>query len=250
MMPDMKLSWIAAPAILFSFAPVANAHIEMLTPQPRYPRGMDQDNKACPCGVGESNRLCNVEGDRSDVDRDPARVTTLVAGQMLTIRWDEYIGHAGRYRVAFDMDGADLEDFNANSVLDIADPAGSVGNTGGGSIWEVEVQVPDVECDNCTMQLIQMMDGNQDDPVGDPIGRSSYYTCADIRIVSADTPDAGPGPADPDAGVSPADPDAGESGGGDDGGGAVGGGCSTSGSGASGLWLLALGALFWRRRKS
>jgi hypothetical protein len=42
--------------------------------------------------------------------------------------------------------------------------------------------VPETPCDNCTLQVIQMMDGNMDDPVPDPVGRSSYYQCADIVI--------------------------------------------------------------------
>jgi MYXO-CTERM domain-containing protein len=225
------------------------AHVEMLSPMPRYPRAADNDNKACPCGVGESNRLCNVEGDRSDPDRDAARVTTLTAGGTVTVRFDEYIAHAGRYRVAIDYDGADLEDFNTNILVDIEDPIGRVGNTGGGSIWEIEVPLPNVDCDNCTLQLIQMMDGNTADPVIDPVNRSTYYTCADITITGADpnSPDAGPGVAD--AGVTPGSPDAGDDNPGTDSP-ATGSGCQTGhGTGPFGLLTLLGAFLFLRRRR-
>lgn len=198
-------------SVLFTatLSSTAVAHIDMLSPTPRYPEEVALDNKACPCGVGASNRLCNVEGDRSDPDRaSEDRITELTAGGTVTVRFDEYVGHTGRYRVAIDYDGADLEDFNANPLLDVPDPPGNTGNTGGGSIWELEVPLPNVNCDNCTLQLIQMMDGNQDDPVDDPVNRSTYYTCADIRLVGANTSisDAGANPGGADAGSDSAAP--------------------------------------------
>jgi len=195
--------------ILFTglLSTTASAHIELLSPQPRYPGNVAGENKACPCGVGDSNRLCNVEGDRSDPDRAPDdRVTTLTAGDTVTVRFDEYVGHSGRFRVAIDYDGADYADFNQNILMDIEDPAGSTGNTASGSIWEMQVTIPDMNCDNCTLQLIQMMDGDTANPVVETIGRSTYYTCADIKIVNGvPGADAGP-PADGPDGGDPVDP--------------------------------------------
>jgi hypothetical protein len=166
----------------------ASAHIHLLEPTPRYPDQVAGENKACPCGVGRSNRICQVEGDRSDPDRSTDRVTTFEAGSSVVLTWEEYYPHSGRYRVAFDPDGADLEDFNAHPLADIPDPVGRVGNSGEGSIWELEVTLPETPCENCTLQLIQVMDGETEEPVPDPVGRSTYYQCADIRIVP-DLPD-------------------------------------------------------------
>jgi hypothetical protein len=163
----------------------AGAHIELVDPPPRYTMARSGDNKACPCGDGTSNRTCSVEGERSDDNRSE-RVTALRGGQMLTIRFNEYVGHTGRYRVAFDESGADLDDFNEHPLEDIPDPPGREGNTGDGSNWEIPVMVPNTPCENCTLQLIQMMDGNMEDPVLDPVGRSSYYACADITISAAE----------------------------------------------------------------
>jgi hypothetical protein len=166
----------------------ARAHIHLLEPIPRYPDQVAGENKACPCGVGRSNRICQVEGDYSDPDRSVDRVTTFEAGSTITVRWDEYYPHGGRYRIAFDEDGADLFDFNEHPLVDVPDPRGRVGNTGEGSIWELDVTLPDTLCENCTLQLIQVMDGEMEEPVDNPVGRSTYYQCADIRIV-ADIPD-------------------------------------------------------------
>lgn len=224
---------------------LAHAHIELLEPTPRYTLAQSGDNKSCPCGLGDSNRLCNVEGDRSDPNRAEATVTTLQAGSTILLRFDEYIGHGGRYRVAIDYDGADLEDFNSNILVDIPDPSGSAGNTGQGSIWEIEVPLPNVSCDKCTLQLIQMMDGNTTDPVPDPVGRSSYYTCADITLVGGDAlPET-------DAGAGSGAADAGAGGGG--GGGATGSGCQAGGTGseaAAALGVLLAMGLGLRRRRA
>ncbi len=213
----------------------------MLEPTPRYTLAESGDNKACPCGLGNSNRTCGDPNDRSDPDRNAGRVTEVAAGSTIRLRWDEYIGHSGRFRVAIDFDGADLTDFNSNILVDIPDPSGSMGNSGQGSIWEVDVPIPNMTCDNCTLQLIQMMDGNTTDPVADPVGRSTYYTCADIRIVPGDQlPGA-------DAGADQGGSDAGTGGGG-----ASGSGCQTGGSASllAGLGIMLALGLAGRRRRA
>ena len=170
------------------YSGAAQAHIHLLEPTPRYPDQVAGENKSCPCGVGRSNRICQFEEDYSDPDRSTDRITTFEAGSTVVVRWDEYVAHAGRYRVAFDQDGADMVDFNADPLADIPDPGGRRGNAGEGSIWELEVTLPETPCENCTLQLIQVMDGETEQPVDDPIGRNTYYQCADIRIVE-DLPD-------------------------------------------------------------
>jgi hypothetical protein len=176
------------------FSGSASAHIWLDEPISRYPAEVAGENKSCPCGVGDSNRTCNDPSERSDPDRSTDRITTLTAGQSLKVVVDEYVGHAGRYRIAFDPDGADLEDFNQHILLDQPDPSGRRGNVSEtSSIWEFNVTIPDTPCDNCTLQVIQMMDGNTTDPVPDPVGRSSYYQCADIVIEAVSTDDADEG---------------------------------------------------------
>jgi hypothetical protein len=241
------ISSLAVLATAQLLSGVAMAHIHLEDPIPRYPGEVSGENKACPCGVGSSNRTCRVEGPVSDPARSTDRVTTLTAGSTIVMRFDEYVGHSGRYRVAFDQDGADLADFNAHPLVDIPDPRGNEGNTGDGSIWEIEVPVPETPCDNCTLQLIQMMDGNMVDLVADPVGRSSYYQCADITIVAAGGGSAGASSEAVDAGANGVDVIATPE-----------GGCSlVQGSGpasAPARWQVlagscVLGWLGWRRRR-
>ncbi|HEU4577156.1 MAG TPA: SCE4755 family polysaccharide monooxygenase-like protein [Polyangiaceae bacterium] len=175
----------------------ASAHIELELPMNRYSDARQGDNKSCPCGAGTTNRRCNKPDELSDPDRSEDRVSTFAPGDTITVRFDEYVGHSGRFRIAFDPDGASLDHFNQNILLDEPDPVGKQGNMGQGSIWEFQVTLPDMECENCSLQLIQAMDGNMVDPVLDPVQRpSTYFQCADIRLVEG-TPPGGIPPENP-----------------------------------------------------
>ncbi len=194
------LPLVAAAALacgLQLLATAARAHIELQLPMNRYSNIKMGENKACPCGSGTTSRRCNDPAEFSDTDRSLDRITTFAPGDTITVRFDEYVGHDGRYRIAFDPDGAELEDFNQHILLDEPDPRGSTGNIGEGSVWEFQVTLPDMTCDNCTLQLIQVMDGNTTDRVLDPSTRGgTYFQCADI-ILAEGTPVGGIPPASP-----------------------------------------------------
>ncbi len=167
-------------------APAA-AHAALVSPIPR--TSGNSDIKNCPCGPGTGGMRCE-NGVSSDPNRSN-RATTYAAGQTITVEFDEYIGHTGRIRVAFDPDGADLADFNDHVLADIADPSGDGGRK------TVQVTLPDTPCTNCTLQLVQVMNGNTRDRVGDPTGFSTYYDCADLVLVRAGE---GEGEGDPPPG--------------------------------------------------
>ncbi|MEY2937310.1 MAG: hypothetical protein RL033_8059 [Pseudomonadota bacterium] len=163
----------------------------------RYSDIKNGDNKSCPCGSGSTNRRCARPAEFSDPDRSTDRITTYAPGDTITVRFDEYVAHSGRYRIAFDPDGAELDDFNAHILLDEPDPVGKVGNAGSGSMWEFQVTLPDMTCENCSLQLIQVMDGNMEDLVLNPVDRGgTYFQCADVRLV-AGTPAGGIAPSAP-----------------------------------------------------
>jgi hypothetical protein len=185
-------SVLAGSGLVISIASTASAHIELIEPLARYEiEGFDTGIKSCPCGVGSSNRTCNVAVDSSDPNRSE-RVTRYEAGSTITLRFNEYVNHVGRYRVAFDPDGADIVDFNANILTDIPDPANA-----NDVEYQIEVTLPDMTCDNCTLQLVQAMNNNMVDPVLDPSTTSSYYTCVDIELVAPGTLGDTPAPETP-----------------------------------------------------
>lgn len=160
----------------------AGAHIRLDQPTSRYPVPLVEDSsflKEGPCGGGEDARTT-----------DSSRVSFFRPGQTITVSWRETIHHASHYRIAFDADGQD--DFtDPSSATDIVDPAvlpvlvdGIVDETSDADSYSVQVTLPEVACDNCTLQLIQYMYGRQE-----PL----YYQCADLVLREDGQPPAGQG---------------------------------------------------------
>jgi len=208
---------LLALALLAALAPSpARAHVRLVEPTSRY----GDEMKFGPCG--------RLGGARS------ANVTTYPPGAAITVVFDEIVPHPGHYRIAFDpsgdddlapplYDGARWVTPAAVQVLadDLFDPPPPALYHG-----EVQVTLPDVECSDCTLQLVQVM---TDKPPYDG-GDDFYYQCADLRLVKgAPLPTPPPPPAAP-----PADPPR--------------GGCGAPGGALSALLPLAL--LLRPRRRS
>jgi hypothetical protein len=177
----------------------AFAHIELTYPKPRSP----DDIKAAPCGRSGSTRSSTV--------------TELAPGSTITVTWDETIGHEGHYRIAFDDSGQDfplpkkIDTVDGRTVLadGIPDPDDSTRK------FSARITLPDIECDNCTLQLIQVMSTAP----GNWPASSMYFTCADLVLRRGATP---PPPVGSDP-SDPADPDD------DSADGEATGGCTTGG---------------------
>lgn len=160
----------------------ASAHIRLLAPQERYTEQESGDGGSCPCGVVVAGRRCRQPAERSDPNRVDDRATALRGGSTLRVRLEEYVGHAGRLRIAFDPDGAEMDDFNAHVLTDIPDPAGNAGNTGEDAIWEIEARLPNIDCERCTLQVVQRVDGDTQTPLLSPGASTGYYACADLAL--------------------------------------------------------------------
>ena len=149
--------------------------------------------KQGPCGKKDGERSSNVY--------------TYKAGETISVKLREFIPHPGYFRIAFDSDGDDdfvnpqsinpinrkcLEDekhcgeddfFNNETVLlDNLNPH----KRGLPKTYEWKIKLPDVECDNCTLQFIQVMtDGYPIHAPYDPAMDSDdlYYQCIDLKLV-------------------------------------------------------------------
>ncbi len=168
-----------------------SAHLELTEPVSRY--GGDV-LKYGPCGVRDGERTENV--------------TVFEPGETIEVRWNEYVDHPGHYRVAFDADGDDdfvdpatMMEFDSNEavLLDgIEDGARELFE------YAVTVTLPDVECERCTLQVIQVMYDKM--PYTTP-GNDIYYQCADLVLRAAEPgsdPDPDPNPpVDPEPPVEP-----------------------------------------------
>lgn len=201
-------------AALLASAPSARAHVRLVSPVSRY----GDEMKVRPCG--------RASGTRTDL------VTTFRPGQTVTVVFDEIIDHPGYYRIAFDpagdghlappvWDGQSVSSpafTNPADVLVLADHIPDTTLTHG----EVPVQLPDVECDACTLQLIEVM---TDKPPFDG-GDDFYYQCADV-VLSRTAALGGPPPR-PNVPVLGGAPGA--------------GGCASAGAGGVGVLAVALAA--------
>lgn len=128
------------------------------------PRSNRDDIKAGPCGVPRTNTA-----------------VTLAAGSTVNLEIERTIFHQGYFRIAFSP--ANDQGFD-NNVLVARLP-----ETNAQRFYSVSVTLPDVECETCTLQLIQvMLDRNPP---------TNYYSCADIRLVR----DAEPGDTQPPGSV-------------------------------------------------
>lgn len=206
-----SIAFVAALAV----PATAWAHIELTYPAPRT-LSLKQPN----CGLTGSTRS--------------VAPTVFAPGETITVTWTETVNHPGHYRISFDADGEDFTiplDFDdttqtENVLFDLIPDSGTQ--------YTHDVTFPDIECETCTLQVIQMMTDKP--PYGD--GNDIYFQCADIALRVG----GGPGPG----------PDAGPGGGGEgdddpttppD----ATGSCS-AGGGSSGLLLL-FAALYWPMKK-
>ena len=149
--------------------------------------------KQGPCGKTDGTRGTNVY--------------TYKPGETITVSVDEYIPHPGYFRIAFDIDGDDdfvnpqsvdpinrecmytpldrcgESDFynNETVLLDNLDPHKSSGR----KTYTWQVTLPNVECDNCTLQVLQVM--TDPFPIHAPYDPSMtsddlYYQCIDLVL--------------------------------------------------------------------
>lgn len=153
--------------ITFGFAAMVFAHARLDPAKSLKPRSDADNHKTGPCGS-------------DDPTTDPTKRTTLIAGESIDIEWEETVNHPGWFRIAFSKDGT--TGFDANVLKD------NITDTQNGNVtrsdpntyhkYKVSIKIPDEPCENCSIQLIQVMT--------DRTPPTNYYSCADIKIVAAE----------------------------------------------------------------
>lgn len=167
-----------------SLSRAAAAHVDLLEPSPRVP-GLSADPNAnlkeAPCGQEQNGRTENVH--------------VFAPGETITVRWKEFVNHRSYYRVAFDADGDDgFPIFPGPGTSPVGDDPTRTcpvdGHVilayeltdGSGGEHSLDVTLPDVECENCTLQVIQYMYNT---------GNPYYFQCADLALRGPEKADAG-----------------------------------------------------------
>ena len=159
----------------------ASAHINLLEPAPRAPGRPDTQLSRGPCGQ------------RANARREDG-VRVFRPGQSIELEWEVYVQHVSYFRIAFDADGDDSFSARPSMPRDPAAddptllPAGDgelildyiQDRTGDIDRVERRVTLPDVECERCTLQLIQFT-------YGLPIADATYHQCVDL-VLDASAP--------------------------------------------------------------
>lgn len=105
--------------------------------------------------------------------RTSNRVTELVAGSSVQVKFESVIYHTGVFKIYFSAAN------DANFVL-LADNIKDYANQ---KFQTYTLTLPNQPCEACTLQLIQTMPDS---------GNSLYYSCADIRLVKPTSSDTTP----------------------------------------------------------
>lgn len=158
------------------FLALGNAHALFMHPTPRHDG--DDRLKQPPCGVGLTDDWTAV-------------YTDLTPGPMW-VTFRETINHMGApYRIALTV-GSD-SNYDNYVLLDHI-PHNNKGNVTEnnprGKWHKVQVTIPDVNCSQCALQLIQIMTDKFTTPCTNPAGLSTscgsplyaYFSCANVRI--------------------------------------------------------------------
>lgn len=149
----MKLTLKSSVVLSVLFlSSISWGHARLVSPTPR---NNDSGIKSGPCGGLARS----------------ANPTVLQGGQSLAISWQETVNHPGKYLFALSMAGDNFTQ-NLATVTD---------NQNGGGLphnFSTIVAIPNINCETCTIQMIQSMEENPNAP-------TYYYSCADVRIVAS-----------------------------------------------------------------
>lgn len=141
---------------------IAWSHSRLVNPSPRVNLDNIKDNNGAPCGAARTNTP-----------------HTFTSGQTITVQLEETINHPGEFVIRFSMAG----DANFVELTRVPDDI----NKG---FKNINVTLPNEECTDCTLQLVQVMT-DRNPP-------TNYYSCADLVLSTNGTPPPpNPGPNPP-----------------------------------------------------
>jgi hypothetical protein len=170
-------------------APLASAHFKLLEPQSwLVENDMGDPQKKGPCGGTTAN-----PGMPSNI------VGKIQGGQMLHLKVQETVYHPGYYRVALATSRAGLP-ADPQVVTEASDrgprsvsaaihyppqaPILADGlfahNARPSGPFETDIAIPNINCEKCTLQIIQFMAAHGLNADGD----YSYHHCADVQITA------------------------------------------------------------------
>jgi len=152
--------------------------------------------------LGDPQKLGPCGGTSKDAGTPTNAVTAVTGGEMLHVKVKETVYHPGHFRIALAvLDRAELPADPEDTVKD--GPNGKPWSDTGkvdpnpkpptlvdglwdhhtriaGQQFETDVKIPNINCDHCSLQVIQFMENH---PIN-PDGRFTYHHCADLKITA------------------------------------------------------------------
>jgi MYXO-CTERM domain-containing protein len=206
------LGAISLPMAAALCAGTATAHISLDQGDTQKSRYGDMYLKDGPCGMAGGTRSANVY--------------TYAPGATVPVTIVEFIPHPSYFRIAFDDDGDDgfvppasiepidpmrpcpfnaadkcgaPDYYNSTTVLPDMDNLNPHASAPFGQKYTWNVKLPHVECDNCTLQVIQVMEDTvhgaynpvKGDPNDNPYVDDIYYQCIDLVLQKGADPGVG-----------------------------------------------------------
>lgn len=178
-------------AVVLVAAP-ASAHFILVAPDAWVEVNVLGDpQKAAPCGTSDITK-----------GTPTGKVTAMTGGETLQIKIKETIYHPGYYRVALSV--LDRSELPADPVAETKDsPRGPISvsakidpapkppvladglfehreRPAAGTFWETGIKLPNINCEKCTVQVLQFMEEHGLNKEGD----FSYHHCADLKITA------------------------------------------------------------------
>ena len=182
---------LCGSALLLAAAP-AYAHFILVAPDAWVEVNVLGDpQKAAPCGTSDITK-----------GTPTGKVTEMKGGDTLHIKIKETIYHPGYYRVALAV--LDRAELPADPVAETregprgpisvsakVDPAPKPPVLADGlfmhrerpakdTFWETDIKLPNINCDKCTVQVLQFMEEHGLNKEGE----FSYHHCADLKITA------------------------------------------------------------------
>jgi hypothetical protein len=151
--------------------------------------------------LGDPQKLGPCGGASKDAGTATNAVTAVTGGEMLHVKVKETIYHPGHFRIALAvLDRAELPIDPEDTTKDVNGKPWSVSGKVDpnpkppvlvdglwehqtrvpGQEFETDIKVPNINCDHCSLQIIQFMENH---PVN-PDGRFTYHHCADLKITA------------------------------------------------------------------
>lgn len=184
---------LGAFAAVSAIPAVVSAHFMLMQP----PAWIKEENQ-----LGDPQKLGPCGGTSANPGMPTGIVTPVTGGEMLHIKVKETVYHPGHFRVALAVldrselppdpddvtkDGPDGKPWSVSGKVDPS-PKAPVLVDGlwdhhtkiPGQEFETDVKIPNINCDHCSLQIIQFMEMH---PVNKD-GRFTYHHCADLKVTA------------------------------------------------------------------